>query len=195
MDLKVSVWTKDGTWVTADELAAIKAGFEAHLAAKGYDVAALNIVYEETVTEDNKVADLGAAVNAAGDFDIIIGCGKNVSTTGAVEAIEKATVPTAYIAADRYVARLTENELALELYAYLTTEPAPSEPETQPTEPEIQPTEPSVPETEATQPEATEPTTKPVNPGTGDNSPVMLAAVMMMAAACLIVLVQKKRAV
>ena len=71
----------------------------------------------------------------------------------------------------------------------------PSVPETQPTEPETQPTEPSVPETEATQPEATEPATKPVNPGTGDSSPVMLAAVMMMAAACLIVLVQKKRAV
>ena len=76
------------------------------------------------------------------------------------------------------------------------TEPEtqPTEPETQPTEPETQPTEPSIPETEATQPEATEPATKPANPGTGDNSPVMLAAVMMMAAACLIVLVQKKRA-
>ena len=84
------------------------------------------------------------------------------------------------------------------------TEPEtqPTEPETQPTEPETQPTEPeaqpSEPETQATTaPAATEtikPTT-PVNPGTGDNSPVMLAVGMMMAAACLIVLVQKKRAV
>lgn len=56
----------------------------------------------------------------------------------------------------------------------------------------VEPTEP-----ETTAPAATEtikPTT-PVNPGTGDNSPVMLAVGMMMAAACLIVLVQKKRAV
>jgi len=127
--LKVSVWTKNGDWVTADELAAIQTGFEAYLADKGYDLSKLTLTYEETVTEGNKVADLGAAVNAAGDFDIIIGCGKNVSTTGGVEAIEKAVMLMSHVAQERYVAKLTENTLAAELYIYLTTvEPIPEEP-------------------------------------------------------------------
>ncbi len=118
--VKISVWTKNGSWVTADELAAIKSGFEAHLSAKGYDVSKLTITWVETTTDGNKVADLGAAVNAAGDFDIVVGCGNNVNSTAGVSILEKAKIPLTTVAADRMTARLTENTLALELYAYLT---------------------------------------------------------------------------
>ncbi len=117
--VKISVWTKNGSWVTADELAAIKSGFEAHLAGKGYDVSKLNITWEETTTEDNKVAGLGALVNEGG-FDIVVGCGNNINSTAGVSVIEKAKIPTSVVAADRMAARLTENSLALELYTYLT---------------------------------------------------------------------------
>jgi len=120
--LKVSVWTKGGDWVTEAELEAIKAGFEAYLTGKGYDVSKLTITYVETVTEGNKVADLGAAVNTAGDFDIIIGCGNNVDSTGGVTVISKGDILTGHVAAARKVATLTANTLAQELYAYLTTQ-------------------------------------------------------------------------
>lgn len=120
--LKVSVWTKGGSWVTADELTAIKTGFEGYLAKQGYDVSTLTITYVETST--SKVADLGAEVNGAGDFDFIIGCGSNVTTGGGVEVIEKANIVTSYVAAGRMCAILTENELAEHFYAYLTTEVA-----------------------------------------------------------------------
>ena len=132
--LKISVWTKEGGWVTAAELEAIKAGFEAYLKGLGYDLSKLTITYVETVTEGNKVADLGAAVIAAGDFDIIIGCGNNVDSSGGVTVISKGDILTGHVAAARKVATLTSNTLAGHLYTYLTTvEPAPA-PEVPPVE-------------------------------------------------------------
>lgn len=132
--LKVSVWTKDGGWVTAAELEAIKAGFENYLTGLGYDLSKLTITYVETVTEGNKVADLGAAVIAAGDFDIIIGCGNNVDSSGGVTVISKGDILTGHVAAGRKVATLTSNTLAGHLYTYLSTvEPAPA-PEEPPVE-------------------------------------------------------------
>lgn len=179
--LKISVWTKNGSWVTADELAAIQSGFEAYLTGKGYDLSKLTITYVETTTEGNKVADLGAAVNAAGDFDIIIGCGKNVSTTGGVEAIEKATMLLSHVAADRYVAKLTENTLAAELYTYLTTVEPTVEPPVEPSVPETQPTEPVVPPTEPVE---------PGNPGTGDAFGIVVA--MMVISGTALMILKKK---
>ena len=120
--LKVSVWTKDGAWITDAELEAIKTGFNAYLTQQGYDVSKLTIEFVVTTTDGNKVADLGAAVNAAGDFDIIIGCGNNINSSGGVSVLEKANILTSYVAAGRMAATLTDNTLAALLYAYLTTE-------------------------------------------------------------------------
>lgn len=118
--LKVSVWTKDGTWVTAAELEAIKTGFNTYLTGKGIDVSKLTITFVETRVDGNAVADLGALVNTAGDFDIIVGCGSNVTTKGGVTVIKKADVLPSLIAAERMVASITENTLAEHLYTYLT---------------------------------------------------------------------------
>ncbi|MBQ3596358.1 MAG: InlB B-repeat-containing protein [Clostridia bacterium] len=117
--LKVSVWGNSGTWVTANELEDIKSGFLAHLADLGVDVNSLTITYVES--EKSKVADLGAEVNEAGDFDIIIGCGSNVTTKGGVEVIEKADIASNYVGAGRMTARITNNDLAILLYDYLIT--------------------------------------------------------------------------
>ena len=114
--LKVSIWSN---WVDETTSNAIKADFTAYLTASGYDVATLTIDFVALSTDGNKVADLGAAVNAAGDYDIIIGCGKNVSTGGGVHVEDKATMNYQGITA-RYVAILTDNDLAKLLYDYLT---------------------------------------------------------------------------
>ncbi len=118
--LKISVWTKGGDWVTADELNKVKAGFEAYLTAQGIDVSTLTITYvEETET---KVGKLGEVVNGAGDYDFIIGCGKNVTSTGLVETEEKQQMAASVFAEGaRYVARLTDNTLAVHLYNYFTS--------------------------------------------------------------------------
>ena len=176
VSLKISVWTKNGDWVSADELAAIKAGFEAYLTANGYDISKLNIVWSETTSENNKVAELGAIVNAAGDFDIIVGCGNNVNSTAGVSIIEKADILTSIVAAGRKVATLTDNELATALYTYLTTEaPVTDAPET------------SVPETSVPE------TTAPTEPGTGDNSlAIVLAIVAVAAIGCVAINLRKR---
>lgn len=116
--LKVSVWAKAGAWVTDAELEAIKSGFETYLTSNGYTVANLTITY--VVSTATKVADLGAEVNEAGDFDIVIGSGSNITSQGGVAVLEKKSILTDYVAADRQVARLTNNELAVLLYNYLT---------------------------------------------------------------------------
>lgn len=117
--LKVSVWTKGGDWVTEAELNAVKSGFLSYLVGQGVDTSKITITYVETST--SKVADLGKEVNDAGDYDFIIGCGKNVTSGGGVVTVDKQEMATSVFAAGRYVAILTDNTLAVHLYNYFTS--------------------------------------------------------------------------
>lgn len=116
-DMVVAVWVNEGKWISDENLEAIKAGFAAYLAESG-DTAEYNIVWR--VYTPTGVADLGAAVNADKDVDIIIGCGSNVTSKGGVETIEKENLTFPVAGSSRMAARLTENELAVKLYTYLT---------------------------------------------------------------------------
>ena len=118
--LRISVWTKGGDWVSETELNTVKSGFEAYLTSQGIDVSTLTITY--VVTTTSGVTDLGKEVNDDGNFDFIIGCGKNVTSTGGVATIEKQEMATSVFAkGSRYVARLTDNTLAVHLYSYFTS--------------------------------------------------------------------------
>lgn len=72
---------------------------------------------------DGAVADVGTAVNADGDVDIIIGMGNNIDTTGGVTCLEKiGDIPMG--GKTRYIVRLTETEIALSVFAWLQTSEA-----------------------------------------------------------------------
>jgi hypothetical protein len=116
--LKISVWMKSG--VTEDELNAVKSGFETYLAGQGIDVATLTITYVEATA--SSAAALGAEVNAAGDFDFVIGCGNNINSTAGVSIKEKQKMSASVFAeGSRYVAILTDNTLAVHMYNYFTS--------------------------------------------------------------------------
>ncbi len=116
--VKVAVWTKGGAWVTAEELAKIESGFKAYLEGFGIDISAMTFTFDVIETDGNKVADLGAATNA-GSYDLVIGCGANITSKGEVETIRKAVMPLSVAANERYVAQLTENTIAVELYNWI----------------------------------------------------------------------------
>ena len=120
--LKVSVWTKNGDWVSDAELAAFSADFLTYLAGKGYDTTTLTITY--TKASSTKVADLVAEIAGQG-FDIVVGCGKSsgdlVYLSGCKATMTyKSATDTAIDITDRYAAQLTENALAAHLYTFLT---------------------------------------------------------------------------
>ncbi len=117
--VKIAVWTKDGDWVTDDELAKIDAEFKAFLESHGIDSSKLTITYEKITSDGNKVADLGALTNA-GSYDLIIGCGANVTSKGGVEVLKKADIPAGLVAAGRMIAAITENTIAEVLYHWAT---------------------------------------------------------------------------
>ena len=120
--VKVSLWTKNGDWLSEAEITAFKADFEAYLTGKGYDISTLTIEY---VTATNtKVADLVAEIDGQG-FDIVVGCGKSVGDLVYIEGTKtpmtyKSATDTAIDMTDRYVAQLTDNDLATHLYDFLT---------------------------------------------------------------------------
>lgn len=69
---------------------------------------------------DGAVADMGTAVNKDGDVDLLIGVGNNIDTTGGVQVIEKiGDIPMG--AKSRYIARLSEKEIAVAVYQWLQT--------------------------------------------------------------------------
>lgn len=121
--LNVSVWNNaKGEWITETQIEKIKADFAALLQSKGIDLAGKTINWiAETATS---VADLGESVNNAGNIDVIVACGANVTSTGKVVVIKRAEISSTDYAgqtgAKRQAALLTENDLALELYAMLT---------------------------------------------------------------------------
>ena len=120
--LKVSLWTKGYTWLSEAEIAAVKADFETYLTGKGYTLSNLTIEYVEATS--SKVADLVAEIEGQG-FDIVVGCGKSsgdlayLSGKKTIMTYKSATDATIDIT-DRYVAQITENDLATHLYDFLT---------------------------------------------------------------------------
>lgn len=71
--------------------------------------------------EQAKVADMGAAMNEQGDLDIVIGVGKNITSTGKVETMDRADDVTMGGLA-RSIARLTDRPIVNTLYEFMKTE-------------------------------------------------------------------------
>lgn len=69
---------------------------------------------------DGDVASMGGEVNKDGDVDILLGVGKNISTTGGVEVIEKKD-GLMIAGKNRYAARLTDKESAIKAYEWIFT--------------------------------------------------------------------------
>ena len=78
-----------------------------------------NVKFTTVTVEGSDVATLGADTRALRDgagTDLIIGCGKNVGTTGGMSVIAKKIVTNNGLASGRYVALIHENPLAREIY-------------------------------------------------------------------------------
>ena len=134
-------WPKyNNSWVTEDEIATITAGMESNL--KTY----LNVTGEDTLlskynvkytTESlttntdagkDQVADLGNATRALRDgkgADLIVGCGKNIDSTGGFTGCPKKNVVLTQLSKDRYVALIHDNGLTRNIFDnYFVEKPA-----------------------------------------------------------------------
>lgn len=66
------------------------------------------------------VAAMGGLINDDGDVDLLIGVGNNINSTGGVSIIEKqGEIPMG--GKSRYIARLTDKEVAIKVYEWLKT--------------------------------------------------------------------------
>ena len=118
--LTVSIWNNTkGGWITEEQIAKLKTDFEAYLTEKGLDVSTLSITWR-VETDVTNVAALVAAVNAAGDVDFVLACGKNVNSDGNLTNLEKLQVAESpYMAANRYIAD-NPRLLAKVLYKFIS---------------------------------------------------------------------------
>ena len=138
-EVHITFWLNENKWITVDELAALKTNITKYFDEKFALAEGANLLdtyniaittYDATKT---KVADLGDETRALRDgagTDIIIGCGANVTTTGGFDSAFVKDIPTTMVAAERKVALVTFNALALDLYDnFFSTpeEPAPGE--------------------------------------------------------------------
>lgn len=129
--LTVSIWNNTkGGWITEEQIAKLKTDFEAYLTEKGLDVSTLSITWR-VETDVTNVAALVAAVNAAGDVDFVLACGKNVNSSGNLTNLEKLQVAESpYMAANRYIAVLNKDNprlLAKVLYKFISGQDYPEE--------------------------------------------------------------------
>lgn len=119
-DLVVGWYNKPSTsGLTEDIVSSFTDAMKRYLDAQGYDTAALDI---DVRGYEGNVADMGAAINGEGDVDVVIGVGGNFTATdGAnVEALEtQGDIPMG--GKSRYIALLTDKELASLVYQWLQT--------------------------------------------------------------------------
>lgn len=95
-----------------------KTALEKYLASQGYDAAKTELVIRPY---DGAVADMGAAINKDSDVDVLIGVGNNINSTGGVSVVEKeGDIPMG--GQTRYIALLTETDIAKLVYAWVKTE-------------------------------------------------------------------------
>ena len=71
------------------------------------------------------VATMGASINSDGDVDVLLGVGNNINSTAGVSIIEKKG-DIMCGGKSRYIARLTESEVAVWVYQWLQTAEAQS---------------------------------------------------------------------
>ncbi len=96
------------------------AGFETMLAAY---LAELNLNPEVEIREisgDLGVAAVGELVNTAGDYDILMGMGKNITSTGGIETVEKADYQ--FGPESRNIALLSGSPIGKTIFDWLQTE-------------------------------------------------------------------------
>lgn len=77
-----------------------------------------NITVRRYGGSDTGVEVMGEFINNDGDVDMLVGVGKNITSSGHVEVIEKVgDIPMG--TETRYIARVTENEIAKSLYTFI----------------------------------------------------------------------------
>ena len=95
---------------------AIETAFKAWMETKGYTY---SVEFRHYTGDSLSVANFGAAVNADGDIDVVIGAGANITSTGKVEYIARAYMTYEGLTA-RYACLLTDTERAVDFYAFVT---------------------------------------------------------------------------
>ena len=96
-------------------MANFKTALEKYLVSQGYDAELVIRAY------DGSAAEMGAAINADGDADVLIGVGNNINSTAGVSIVEKeGNIPMG--GQSRYAALLTETDIAKLAYAWVKTE-------------------------------------------------------------------------
>lgn len=118
--LVVGWYAKTETTGLTDEITRhFYSNLNVYLKAKGATDEQLKLVSFRKFSQD-KVADMGAAINEQGDIDILIGVGKNITSGGGVETKEKEG-GISMGGKDRYIARLTDGELVEKVYTFMKT--------------------------------------------------------------------------
>lgn len=72
--------------------------------------------------DTTNVATLGTLVNADLDVDLMLGCGKNITTTGRIATIDRIDNVTIGTATSRVIGKLSEKKIANALFEHLKTE-------------------------------------------------------------------------
>jgi len=120
-----AIWHKNNTWLTVDEIAAVKASVEAELnsyLAIGAGESLLekyNVKVSWYEATNTLVANLGQetlGLREGKGPDLLIGCGANVTTTGQVPTVEIKDIPTSIVAAGRKVAIIRDNGLVRHIF-------------------------------------------------------------------------------
>ena len=124
LEFHVTFWRNAGSWVTDEEFSTIKAGVTSKvLEFAGVETEELlsstyNIKITYYDTEKTKVADLVAETTPL-DTTLIIGCGKNVDSSGNMVIVSKKDLGSDFVAASsRYVALVKDTLLSKYIYDY-----------------------------------------------------------------------------
>lgn len=120
-DLVVAWYRAEGVSTASGLTEEIMTNFEAalkdYLTTQGYDLEKVTITIR---SYEGKVAAMGEAVNTDGDVDILIGVGKNITSQGGVTTVVKDEgIPMGGIEGGRYIARLTQTEIAELVYNWI----------------------------------------------------------------------------
>lgn len=114
--LVIGWWSNSKSGVTEETLAVYKAALEAYLVALGYDIEPDTITYREY--DQSAVADMGAAINADGDVDILLGVGNNIDSAAGVTVVSKKNGLTLGGVASRVIAQVTEGDFCKLIYEW-----------------------------------------------------------------------------
>lgn len=119
--IKIGWWKNNSSGLTQEIIDTFEAGLKAYLTSEGYDLTSFTVTF---VALDGNLATTAGTIKTDGDFDVVLGYGVNLKSTGGVEYVDRIDGIDMGTQTGRYIYQLSDKAVAKLVFDWTKTDGA-----------------------------------------------------------------------